>query len=161
MYLNIREPLKTLFERKRAIHFMPLCMRASCAPFAAIPRLPAVTVYCVKSPDRVPARFRSLSLYSTRLSHFLCSKRFLEAPSIFGRSLTNFSRSNFLRISSMFSLTHISKAAQSTFFARSAPRGEKRVHSFDQRRRTVFRTTHLICKKSPCRCDRGKFCFAV
>ena len=47
------EPLKTHFERKRAIHFMPLCMRASCALLAAIPRLPAVTIYCVKPPNRV------------------------------------------------------------------------------------------------------------
>ena len=31
---------------------MPLCMRASCALLAAIPRLPAVTVYCVKPPNR-------------------------------------------------------------------------------------------------------------
>ncbi len=76
----IREPLKTQFERKRAIHFMPLCMRASCALLAAIPRLPAVTVYCVKPPNRAPARLRRLSLYPTQLSHFLFSKRFLEVP---------------------------------------------------------------------------------
>ena len=37
-------------------------------------------VYCVKSPHRAPARFRRLSLYPTRLSHFLFSKRFLEVP---------------------------------------------------------------------------------
>ncbi len=59
---------------------MPLCMRASCALLAAIPRLPAVTVYCVKPPNRVPARLRRLSLYPTQLSHFLFSKRFLEVP---------------------------------------------------------------------------------
>ena len=59
---------------------MPLCMRASCALLTAIPRLPAVTVCCVKPPNRAPARFRSLSLYPTRLSHFLFSKRFLEVP---------------------------------------------------------------------------------
>ena len=87
LYYNIvcftayyREPLKPQFERKRAIHFMPLCMRASCALLAAIPRLPAVTVYCVKPPNRAPARLRRLSLYPTQLSHFLFSKRFLEVP---------------------------------------------------------------------------------
>ena len=31
---------------------MPLCMRASCALLAAIPRLPAVIIYFVKSPNR-------------------------------------------------------------------------------------------------------------
>ncbi|MBO6229381.1 MAG: hypothetical protein J6O50_02350, partial [Ruminiclostridium sp.] len=46
------------FERKRAIH----------------------AVYCVKPPNRAPARLRRLSLYPTQLSHFLFSKRFLEVP---------------------------------------------------------------------------------
>ena len=35
---------------------------------------------CVKPPHRAPARFRSLSLLSAQLSHFLFSKRFLEVP---------------------------------------------------------------------------------
>ena len=59
-----REPLKTQFERKRAIH----------------------AVYCVKPPNRAPARLRRLSLYPTRLSHFLFSKRFLEVPLNAGKS---------------------------------------------------------------------------
>ena len=59
---------------------MPLCMRASCALLAAKLRLPAVTVYCVKPPNRATARLRRLSLYLTRLSHFLFSKWFLEVP---------------------------------------------------------------------------------
>ena len=45
----------------------------------------AVTVCGVKSPHRAPARFRRLSLYPTRLSHFLFSKRFLEVPYSFCR----------------------------------------------------------------------------
>ncbi|MBO6232152.1 MAG: hypothetical protein J6O50_16450, partial [Ruminiclostridium sp.] len=50
--VKLREPLKTQFERKRAIH----------------------AVYCVKPPNRAPARLRRLSLYPTQLSHFLFSK---------------------------------------------------------------------------------------
>ena len=59
-HYGYREPLKTQFERKRAIH----------------------AVYCVKPPNRAPARLRRLSLYPTQLSHFLFSKRFLEVPII-------------------------------------------------------------------------------
>ena len=58
LYNNIKGTSKNPFERKRA-------SRAE---------------YFVKPPHLASARLRSLSSSSTRLTHFLFSKRFLEVP---------------------------------------------------------------------------------